>query len=130
MKISKQSRRDAKTLFNACRANGVLDEPRVRSAVSLLIAQQPRGYAGTLERLKRLVKLDLDRRSAVIESATPLTDPTRQAVQARLEQVHGSGLTYTFRVNPALVGGLRIRVASDIYDGSVAGRLAALESNL
>ena len=129
MKISKQSRRDAKTLLNACRVNGVLDEQKVRTAVSQLVALKPRGYAGTLDRLKRLVKLDLDRRSALVESAIDLDENTRQAVQARLSQLHGAGLSFAFRVNPALVGGIRVRVGSDIYDGSVAGRLAALESS-
>lgn len=130
MKISKQSRRDAKTLFNACRINGVLDDQRVRDAVTQVIAQKPRGFAGTLERFKRLVKLDLDRRSARIESAAPLADATRQAVQAELTRLHGAGLSFSFQVNPGLVGGLRVRVGSDIYDGSVAGRLAALETTL
>jgi hypothetical protein len=48
MKISKQSRRDAKTLISACRVNGLLDEGRVRNAVTQVIAQKPRGYVGTL----------------------------------------------------------------------------------
>jgi len=34
----------------------------------------------------------------------------------------------TFGVNPELIGGLRVKVASDVFDGSVRGRLAALES--
>jgi len=130
MKITKQSRRDAKALFNACRVEGILDDGRVRTAVTELIARKPRGFAGTLERLKRLVKLDLDRRSARVESAAPLTVEAQQAVKVQLERVHGSGLFFEFQVNPALVGGLRIRVGSDIYDGTVAGRLQALEQSL
>jgi F-type H+-transporting ATPase subunit delta len=130
MKISKQSRRDAKALFNACRVEGVLDDSRVRTAVTQLIALKPRGFEGTLDRLKRLVKLDLDRRSALVESATPLNESSQQDVKARLEKLHGAGLQYSFQVNAALVGGLRIRVGSDIYDGSVAGRLQALETTL
>lgn len=130
MKTSKQSRRDAKALFNACRVDGVLDDSRVRNAVTQLIAQKPRGYAGTLERLKRLVKLDLDRRSAVIESAAPLSDDAQQDVRNRLTQIHGAGLHYSFQTNASLVGGVRIRVGSDIYDGSVAGRLQALQTSL
>jgi F-type H+-transporting ATPase subunit delta len=35
-----------------------------------------------------------------------------------------------FAENPALVGGLRVRVGSDVIDGSVAGRLAALADSL
>lgn len=129
MKISKQSRRDAKALFNVCRVDGVLDDSRVRTAVTQLLAQKPRGFEGTLDRLKRLVKLDLDRRSAIVESAAPLSDNAQQEVKNRLTQLHGSGLQYTFQTNASLVGGVRIRVGSDIYDGSVAGRLQALQTS-
>jgi F-type H+-transporting ATPase subunit delta len=130
MRISKQSRRDGKALFNACRVNGVLDEGRVRQAVTQVIAQKPRGYFATLHHFQRLVKLDLDRRTAVVESATALSPALRETVMAGLTQLRGAGLNISFAANPALIGGMKVRVGSDIYDGSVAGRLAALESNL
>jgi len=130
MKISKQSRRDGKALFNACRVEGVLDEARVRQAVTQVIAQKPRGYVGTLNHFQRLVKLDLARRAAVVESAVPLSPALQETVKASLAQLRGAGLSLSFTVTPSLIGGMRVRVGSDIYDGSVAGRLAALESNL
>jgi F-type H+-transporting ATPase subunit delta len=130
MKISKQSRRDGKALFNACRVNGVLDEGRVRQAVAQVIAQKPRGYISTLHHFQRLVKLDLDRRTAVVESAVALSPSLQETVKASLAQLRGAGLNVSFAANPALIGGMKVRVGSDIYDGSVAGRLAELESNL
>jgi len=130
MKISKQSRRDGKALFNACRVQGVLDEARVRQAVTQVIAQRPRGYAGTLNHFQRLVRLDLARKTAVVESATPLSSAVQENVKASLAQLRGAGLNLSFAVTPALIGGMRVRVGSDIYDGSVAGRLAALEASL
>jgi F-type H+-transporting ATPase subunit delta len=130
MKISKQSRRDGKTLFNACRVNGVLDEGRIRQAVAQVIAQKPRGYVATLHHFQRLVKLDLARRTAVVESAAPLAPALQEQVKANLASLRGGALSISFAVKPALVGGMKVRVGSDIYDGSVAGRLAALESSL
>ncbi len=129
MKISKQSRRDAKTLFNVCRVNGVLDESRVRQAVTQVIEKQPRSYVGTLHMFKRLVKLDLDRRTARVENAVETTPAQMDAIKANLETKYGAGLNVSFWVNPDLIGGLRIKVGSDVYDGSVAGRLAALKSS-
>jgi F-type H+-transporting ATPase subunit delta len=38
-------------------------------------------------------------------------------------------LNLSFHVNPALVGGLRVKVGSDVYDGSVAARLQKLEES-
>ena len=130
MKISKQSRHDAKGLFAVCRVEGVLDESRVRLAVTAVIAQKPRGYVATLQHLKRLVKLDLDRRTARVENAVPTTPELMDAIKVNLSNRYGPGLNVSFWVNPALIGGLKIKVGSDIYDGSVAGRLANLEATL
>jgi len=119
MKVSKQARRDGKTLFNACCVGGILNEDKVRQTVGAVIAQKPRGYVGTLTHLQRLVKLDLARRSAQMD-----------AIKAALAQKYGPGMNVTFWINPALIAGVKIKAGSDIYDGSVAGRLAALNDTL
>lgn len=126
MKINKQSRRDGKTLFNACRVNGVLDEGRVRAAVAAIIKSKPRGHLGTLSHLHRLARLDIARRSAVVESATPLMADFQNDVKFNLAKKYGPGLSVNFAVNPALIGGLRIKVGSDVLDGSVFARLQTL----
>jgi len=129
MKISKQSQREARQLFRSCQVNGLLDENRVRQAVSLVLAQKPRGYLGILSRLHRLVKLDMDRRAASVESAVPLAADLRSAVFAQLGKIYGAGVSIAFSENPALLGGLRIQVGSDLYDGSVKMRLQKLEES-
>jgi len=126
MKISKQVRRDAKQLFRNCLINGLLDENRVRQAVQAVIARKPRGYVGILSQLQRLVKLDLDRRTALVESATVLSTDQKTAVDVDLNRRYGGGLNISYSQNPALIGGLRIQVGSDVYDGSVQGRLENL----
>jgi F-type H+-transporting ATPase subunit delta len=47
---------------------------------------------------------------------------------ASLTGKYGEGLTSEFKVNPDLIGGVRVHVGSDVYDGSVRGRLARLKS--
>lgn len=130
MKINKQARRDAKALFNACKVNGVLDENRVRQTVGAVIAQKPRGYVAVLSHFQRLVKLDIDRRTALVESATPLSESLASDVKANLAQRYGQGLNVSFAINPALIGGLRVKVGSDVYDGSVKARLDALAERM
>ena len=129
MKISKQSRRDAKALFNVCRVGGLLDESRVRTAVSAVVARQPRGYLGTLTHLSRLVRLDEAQRTAVVESAVPLLADFQVGIKGNLEKKYGPGLAVSFSVNPMLIGGLRIKVGCDVLDGSVATRLETLVQN-
>ena len=129
MKISKLEQREARQLYRLCQANGLLDENRVRQTVSLLVSKKPRGYVGILSRLHRLVKLDLEQHAASVESATPLAADLQAEVAARMKTIYGAGLDISFRQNPALIGGLRIQVGSDLYDGSVKTRLDQLEQS-
>jgi F-type H+-transporting ATPase subunit delta len=48
-------------------------------------------------------------------------------VKSTLSKRYGSGLNYTFKQNPALIGGMRIQIGSDVYDGSIQSRLAQLK---
>lgn len=129
MKISKQAQRDARQLFRTCQVNGLLDEGRVRQAVTLVLTQKPRGYVAILSRLHRLVKLDVERHSAQVESATPLAADLRAELTGRINGIYGVGVNISFTENPALLGGLRIQVGSDLYDGSVQTRLQKLEQS-
>jgi len=129
MKISKLAQREARQLFRSCEVNGLLDEKRVREAVALLVAQKPRGSVEILSRLHRLVKLDLEQHKARVESAIPLPAGLQTDVANRIEKIYGPSVDITFSQNPALIGGLRIQVGSDLYDGSVRTRLEKLEQS-
>lgn len=129
MKVSKQARRDAKHLFRATLVEGRLDESRARGAVQQLVEQKPRGYKGILNHLHRLLRLEVARRSARVESAVPLTPVFQADIQGRLSRVYGAGLDFQFVHNPALIGGLRVKVGSDVVDGSVLARLNELKQN-
>ena len=130
MKSNRKIARSARRLFRLCKVNGVLDEARTREVAQRVAASGRRGSRAILANLLRLVRLDLARRMATVESAAPLPDDVRDSVAAGLVSTYGTGVTATFSVNPALVGGMRIKVGSDVYDGSVRARLAALEARL
>ena len=129
MKISKRAQHDARQLFRSCQVNGLLDENRVRQAVALVLAQKPRRYLEILSRLCRLVKLDLERRAARVESAAPLPAELQLSVANQIKKIYGDGVSLAFSRNPALIGGLRIKVGSDVYDGSIRTRLEKLEQS-
>ena len=129
MKINKQARRDAKDLFRATQVNGLLDENKTRQVVDAVLAGKPRGYIGILSHFQRLLKIDLARRAARVESVVALDDAQQNSVKAALTNRHGAGLDFTFAQNPALIGGMRIQVGSDVYDGSIQSRLAQLQED-
>jgi len=129
MKVSKQAQRDARQLFRSCVINGLLDAGRVRQVLALLAEKKPRGYVAILSRLHRLVKLDVAKHSAKVESAVATSPEQQTSIKTSLEKQYGAGLEITYAIVPALLGGLRIQVGSDLYDGSVRTRLEKLEQS-
>jgi len=129
LKITKQARREAKQLFQSCQVNEQLDDNRVRKAVQLLIGQKPRGYFGILQHIQRLVKLDEANRTARVESAVALGRAQQQDVRNSLNRLKGGNVTVEFATNPGLIGGMRVKIGDDVFDGSVKTRLTSLSDN-
>jgi F-type H+-transporting ATPase subunit delta len=129
MKISKQARRDARELFRTCMVQDALNEDRARQALTAVIQTKPRGYIAILSHFQRLIRLEVDRRTATIESAAALPPQAQAEIQSDLVRHYGAGLTFHFTQNPALIGGVRIQVGGDVYNGSVQGRLALLQQS-
>ena len=130
MKANRKTARAARALYRACLVNGSLEHERARTITRRLAASGGRRALATLTAFHRLVQLDHDRHTARVESAAPLAEPMRAGIGADLVRLYGPQLQIEFTENPALLGGVRITVASDVYDGSLQGRLAALEARL
>jgi F-type H+-transporting ATPase subunit delta len=126
MKISKTAAAAARRLFGLCQTNGRFDESKLRTVISRLIEAKPRDYRAILVAIQRLTRLELERREVTVESAVEIDESTRQRVVAGLTNQYGPGLVVQYQITPALLGGLRIRVGNDVFDGSVQGRLERL----
>ena len=127
---SKKIKRAARQLFRLCLAGERLDTSRARDVALRLASSTRRGSVRTLAQFLRLVRLDRERHTARIESAAPLADGVRKQIDADLARIYGSGLETIFGEDPALIGGMRIKVGSDVYDSSVRARLDAIEAGL
>ena len=130
MKPNRRATQLARRLFQLCLVNGRLDEARVRGVVRHTIASRHRQSLGILSRFERMIRLERDRRSAVVESAEALADDVREAVLEGLTHRYGQGLEASFVINQALIGGMRVTVGSEVFDGSIRNQLAALEAQL
>ena len=130
MKITKEARNLSRQLFRLSLTNDRIDRAKVSSLVQSVIAEKPRHYQGALEAYQRLLRLEMEKRHAVIESATPLNDGTAAAIVSSLKQKYGEDLTTEFTVNQELIGGMRIKIGSDVWDGSVRQRLSKLQNQL
>jgi F-type H+-transporting ATPase subunit delta len=129
MKIGREAKKKAKALFRACFAEGELSADRFREKVRFLLERKPRGYRAILARLKQLLAHEVKRRTFRVVSATALPD-NAEGIFRRLEDRFGPPLAREYRVEPDLIGGLRLQVGSQLWDGSIRGRLKHLEETL
>ena len=127
MKSRKQIKGEARQMFRLCLVNGLLDEGRAREVVEGVLKYGRRGRYALLSDFLRFVKLEQSRHTAQVESATSLPPDVQASVLSDLDRLYGPGLSTSFSLNSSLIGGMRVKVASDVYDGSVKGGLAALE---
>lgn len=130
MKINKETRQLSKQLLRASYVDGRLDSARIASLVHSLIEKKPRNYIGVLDAYKRLLRLEVEKRTATIESASELAPDAARDLVDNLKQRYGADLSANFVVNPDLLGGMRIRVGSDVWDSSVRNRLQRLQQQL
>jgi F-type H+-transporting ATPase subunit delta len=130
MKIPKEARKLSRELYKASLQDGRLDEDRVRKIAQHLVSTKPRHYLNILKDYDRMIRLELAARHAVIESATELDGETRGQLEGTLRGKYGQDLTTEFKTEPALIGGLRIKIGSDVYDSTVRERLNHLDAAL
>ena len=130
MKINKEIRKLSREMLRASFTDGQLDPGRIASLVDSLIARRRRNYVDILKNYRRLLRLELDKRRARIETASDVESTISSELVANLKRKYGGDLTTEFVVNPQLLGGLRIRVGSDVWDGTVRNRLERLQQEL
>ena len=129
IRTTAQAKRKARQLYRCCLVNGRLDPGRALHAVSIVLEFKRRGYMRLLKEFQRLVRLEITAYTAMVESATPLPRHLENRVRERVQNTYGAGITTLFKRNPELIGGTRIRIGSDVYDGTVEAKLVALQRN-
>jgi F-type H+-transporting ATPase subunit delta len=129
-KLDKDSRKLSKQLFNASFTDGQLDAAKVRAIATKVTETKPRNCLGLLKDYQRHVRLEIEKQHAVIESAQPLDDALSEQVLSGLRANYGATVTSEFKVTPELIGGLRIKIGSDVFDSSVRNRIDRLETQL
>jgi F-type H+-transporting ATPase subunit delta len=87
-------------------------------------------FIQVLEAYKRLLRLEVEKRTATIETATELSPEAGNQIVENLKRRYGGDLAARFVVNKDLLGGMRIRVGSDVWDSSVRNRLHRLQQQL
>jgi F-type H+-transporting ATPase subunit delta len=89
-----------------------------------------RGFAASLTRLVELAASRRDRSVAYVTTAVPLTEDQEQRLAARLAALYGRNVSLKIDVDESIIGGARVQVGSDLYDGTIARRLAEARTAL
>jgi F-type H+-transporting ATPase subunit delta len=129
-KLDKDSRKLSKQLFNSSFTDGKLDEAKVRAIAAKVSEAKPRNFVGLLKDYQRQLRLEVEKHHAMIESAQPLDGGMSEQIVSNLKSKYGTAITTEFKVTPELIGGLRIKIGSDVFDSSVRNRIERLEHQL
>jgi F-type H+-transporting ATPase subunit delta len=130
MRTTKEARKTSRQLLKLSFTDGKLDEGKVNQVVQSVLTEKPRHFGEVLKDYQRLVRLEVAKRHAVVESATQLNSNLSNLLITKLKSRYGDDLTIEFKTNPTLLGGLRVKLADDVWDGSVRNRLRTLQEQI
>lgn len=82
-----------------------------------------REYEGCVEEFTKRYNADHGIAEAVVTSAVELSDSQKKALKEKLEKTSGKSVSLVTKVNPSLVGGLKVELEGVELDGTVSGRL-------
>jgi len=107
-------------------------DPPVRNLVYTLMQRRDLELLGDIagslrQRLRRAAAAPL---AVEVTSAVALDDEQRSALVSKIEAQYGTGLDIRYCLDPAILGGLIVRVGDQLIDGSLATRMAAMKQAL
>ncbi|RSS53583.1 F0F1 ATP synthase subunit delta [Streptomyces sp. WAC07061] len=95
-----------------------------RLVIRLVTHPRGRSLEAGLESLSKLAAERRDRMVATVTSAIPLSDVQKQRLGAVLAKLYGRQMHLNLDVDPAVLGGISVRVGDEVIDGTIADRLA------
>lgn len=120
----------ARQLFKLSLADGAVSPERVSGVLAYLEKHPPAYPLTVLKAYQRLIIIELAKSEARVEHAGDVSEGMLGSIAGALSQKYRRPVTATASRNDSLLAGLRVRIADDVYDTSVAGKLAALAATV
>ncbi|GIJ28512.1 ATP synthase subunit delta [Micromonospora qiuiae] len=95
----------------------------VRLVEAALAGFGGRSFSAALTRLVELAAERRDRQVAYVTVAAPLTEDEERRLGDRLSAIYDRQVAVKLTVDPTILGGVSVRVGSDLYDGTILRRL-------
>jgi F-type H+-transporting ATPase subunit delta len=106
--------------------------PQVQNFLSVLVQ---RDRMGELPEIEQQTRQELDRRAGIVTAeivtARELDAEQRRQIEHRVAAMTGQGkVRATYSQDASLLGGVKVRLGSTVYDGSIAGRFERMKQQL
>lgn len=105
-------------------------KPETVALAQRAAAVQTRSFEAVLDEYLKLAAAAQQRALAVVTVAVPLSAAQKARLMAALSRQLGRPVSLQVLIDPAVLGGARVRVGDEVIEGTVAGRLAAAEHEL
>jgi F-type H+-transporting ATPase subunit delta len=130
MEASHVSREDKQSMLDAVFAkSGYL--PTTKSFLSLLVEKgRMNVLPAILSELRRMVEEFEGIERVEVTVPMPLSVPQKDLLRTVLERRTGKKVVLEESVDPAVLGGMVVRVGSTVYDGSVRTQIHQIRENL
>ncbi len=89
----------------------------------ILLSEIAESFAALADQHKGIQKVS-------VTSAVAFEAADQQHIHSQLSQILNHDVGVTFEVNPKLIAGMQIKIGSLVFDNTVLGRLASLQSQL
>lgn len=105
--------------------------PLALNLAGLLVSRDRLKIAGDIsQEYERLLDAHYGIEHAEVVTVLPLNEEDKERLSSRLEEITGRKFAIDAKVDPAIVGGLIIKIGDRVIDSSLRSRLEALRKNL
>ena len=130
MKIPREAQQTARKLYQVCLgADGSIVPEKLQAVVQYILKTRPRFTANILQRLYELCRLNISQNTAKVTSAHPLGQ-MQNVLTSKIKNAFPTVKDFEFIVDPSLIGGLRLQLGSNVWDGSIKEKLKLIQEQL
>lgn len=77
-----------------------------------------------------LIKTKINSYEGYLEKTDPSSDSSSNLISENISQAHGKRIDFVIEENNSLIAGFRLRIGDDVYEDSIASRIARLKKSL
>ncbi|WP_425380153.1 F0F1 ATP synthase subunit delta [Spiroplasma endosymbiont of Stenodema calcarata] len=102
-------------------------DPLILNALFLLIDRDAFSYVRRIFKcLRKIINIRYDVRYGNIFSTQPLSKKQIEIIETKLSKKFGYHIELVNKIDPSVLGGVRVKIKHEIIDGSIAGQLATM----